>query len=60
MPRTYKHVVGSYVYVTYTQDTLNKCLNAIRSETLTQANAALIFKIPCLTLKNKLKGLQIN
>lgn len=55
MPRNYVRQVGSRRYVDYSNETLQKCLDDIRSGRHTQTSASQAYNIPRSTIKNKLK-----
>lgn len=55
MVRVYKKKIGSRNYCNYTPQTLETCLNAVRSGIVSQRKAARMYSIPIATLKNKLK-----
>ncbi|XP_046384931.1 jerky protein homolog-like [Ischnura elegans] len=57
MPRTHKRPPGARAYGDYTQETLERCLEDIRSGRKTQRAAASFYGIGRSTIKNKLKGL---
>ena len=57
MVRNYqKKKPGSRGYVTYSEEILDQCLEAVRSGKLSIRKAAQEFKIPRSTIQNKLKG----
>ena len=56
MPRNYKRNIGSRVYIAYSAETLQACLEAVRYKRMSQREAADHFKIPKSTIKDKLKG----
>ena len=57
MVRNYqKKKPGCRGYVTYSEEVLEQCLEAIRSGKLSIRKAAQEFKIPRSTIQNKLKG----
>lgn len=55
MPRRYKQCLGARRYQNYSVETLNDCLEVLRSGTLTQQQAEERFKISRRTIINKLK-----
>lgn len=55
MPRNPKKRLGSRAYANYSPETLEECLNSIRSGQLSQRVAATRFGVPRSTIKNKLK-----
>lgn len=57
MPQNYKTTLRSRSYVNYSVETLEKCLEEIRSGEMIKRNAAAHYNIPRSTIKNKLKGL---
>jgi hypothetical protein len=58
MPRTYvRRRPGKRKYQTYSEQTLQKCLDAVKSGKLSEKKAAEVFKVPRSTIQNKLKGL---
>jgi len=57
MPRTHKRQPGARSYGDYTRETLEMCLEVIKSGAKTQRAAAIFYGIPRSTIKNKLKGL---
>ncbi|CAI6374493.1 unnamed protein product [Macrosiphum euphorbiae] len=56
MPNKYKQTVGSRLYKNYTEHTLQRCLLAVKTKQMTQQEAEKAFKIPRLTIINKLKA----
>lgn len=56
MPRTYKRQPGCRRYCDYSEEKLNKCLEAIKSNEMSQRQAAVFYDIPRRTLINKLKN----
>lgn len=54
MPRIYKRKIGSRPYVNYSSRMLEKCLTDFSQKVLTQRAAAVRYKIPRSTIKNKL------
>jgi hypothetical protein len=53
MGKTHKRQLGSRTYKNYSEDTLNKALNAIQQGKMSYRDASLKFKIPLGTLSNK-------
>lgn len=60
MPTIYIRTPGSRRYIDYTKEQLQQCLSDVRSKMLTQREAALKYKIPRSTIKNKLKNKHCN
>ena len=56
MPRTYERTPGSRRYIDYSKETLQECLDLIKSGLLSQREAEKRYKIPRSTIKHKLKG----
>ena len=56
MLREYTQSPGTRTYRDYSTEKLESALKIIRTEKMTQRNAAKYFKIPRSTLKYKLKG----
>lgn len=56
MPRVHIRKLGSRTYADYSQETLEQCLNDIRTKSKTQREASEYYHIPRSTIKNKLKG----
>ena len=59
MPRVYKRAPGSRRYGDYTQENLEKCLEAIRNGMSTRV-AAEAYNIPRRTIMNRLKNVHTN
>ena len=47
-------------YITYSEEALDKCLNSINSNQMSQREASETYGIPRSTIKNKLKNLHSN
>lgn len=56
MPRKRVKPLGTRNYANYTQETLEECLEAIRSKKMSQRAAEIRYGIPRSTIKNKIKG----
>lgn len=57
MPRNYVREVGSRRYADYSNETLQRCLDDIRSGRHNQTSASKAYNIPRSTIKNKLKDI---
>ena len=58
MPRTYQaRKRGKHDYLVYTEETLQKCLEAVRSGSLLINKATKEYNIPRGTIQNKLKNI---
>lgn len=56
MPRSYKRKPGGRRYTDYTKDKLEECLETVSTGNMSQRKAEVEFRIPRLTIKNKLKN----
>lgn len=59
MPRNHRRRPGARRYADYTEESLQKCLEAIRKGEISQRSAAEKFNIPRRTIQYKLKGMHM-
>lgn len=59
MPREYKRKLGARNYKDYDDETLSRCLSAIKNKEMSHRKASLEFGIPRRTILNKLKGYHV-
>ena len=56
MPRKHVRAPGSRLYEDYSEESLNKAVNAVNVGTLLAREVEKIFNVPRRTIANKLKG----